>query len=76
MVHNNFPGLYFISETKKYSTGESLKNRLLEILEKVDVDVLLLDEWDANLDQENQEYLSKMIDGWAKNKCVIEVRHR
>lgn len=68
--------LSFIAETNKYSTGESLKNRLLEILEKVDADVLLLDEWDANLDKENQEKLSELIDELAAKKCVIEVRHR
>lgn len=68
--------LSFISETNKYSTGESLRNRLLEILERVDVDVLLLDEWDANLDKENQERLSLLIDELAEKKCVIEVRHR
>ena len=68
--------LSFISETNKYSTGESLKNRLLEILDRVDVDVLLLDEWDANLDSENQERLSALISELAEKKCVIEVRHR
>lgn len=68
--------LSFLSETNKYSTGESLKNRLTEILERVDVDVLLLDEWDANLDKENQEKLSAIIDAVAEKKCVIEVRHR
>lgn len=68
--------LSFLSETNKHSTGESLKNRLVEILEKVDVDVLLLDEWDANLDKENQECLSLLIDELAERKCVIEVRHR
>ena len=68
--------LSFTSETNKYSTGESLRNRLMEILEKVDVDVLLLDEWDANLDSENQERLSALIDELASKKCVIEVRHR
>jgi len=68
--------LSFLSETNKYSTGESLKNRLTEILEKVDADVLLLDEWDANLDKENRERLSALIDELSKKKCVIEVRHR
>lgn len=68
--------LSFSSETTKYSTGESLRKRLMEILEKVDVDVLLLDEWDANLDKENQEALSELIDQIAEKKCVIEVRHR
>lgn len=72
-THNH---LSFESETNKYSTGESLKNRLLEILEKVEADVLLLDEWDANLDHENKEKLSLLIDELAEKKCVIEVRHR
>ena len=72
-THNQ---LSFVSETNKYSTGESLKNRLMEILEKVDVDVLLLDEWDANLDSENREKLSTLINELAAKKCVIEVRHR
>lgn len=68
--------LSFSAETNKYSTGESLRNRLIEILDRVDVDVLLLDEWDANLDSENQEKLSVLIDQLAHKKCVIEVRHR
>lgn len=72
-THNH---LSFTSETNKYSTGESLKNRLMEILERVEVDVLLLDEWDANLDNENQEKLSELISELATKKCVIEVRHR
>jgi ABC-type transport system involved in cytochrome bd biosynthesis fused ATPase/permease subunit len=72
-THNH---LSFHSETNKYSTGESLRNRLLEILEKVDAEVLLLDEWDANLDSENQEKLNSLIDELAATKCVIEVRHR
>ncbi len=72
-THNH---LSFHSETNKYSTGESLKNRLIEILDQVDAEVLLLDEWDANLDSENKERLSELIDELAQSKCVIEVRHR
>lgn len=68
--------LSFSTETNKYSTGENLKNRLTEILDRVDVNVLLLDEWDANLDKENRERLSLLIDQIAEKKCVIEVRHR
>jgi len=72
-THNQ---LSFTSETNKYSTGESLRNRLMEILDKVEADVLLLDEWDANLDLENRDRLSELIDEIALRKCVIEVRHR
>lgn len=68
--------LSFSSDTDKYSTGEALKKRLEEILGKVSADVLLLDEWDANLDSENKEALSLLIDEISEKKCVIEVRHR
>lgn len=76
-THNH---LSFTSETNKHSTGESLRNRLTEILEKVQddtllADVLLLDEWDANLDIDNRERLSALIDELSSKKCVIEVRH-
>lgn len=72
-THNT---LSFLAESNKHSTGESLRNRLIEILDRVNADVLLLDEWDANLDKENQERLSTLIDELATKKCVIEVRHR
>lgn len=68
--------LTFMTETNHYSTGESLKNLLSEIIEHVSADVLLLDEWDANLDKENQEKISLLIDALAACKCVVEVRHR
>lgn len=68
--------LSFSAETNKQSTGESLRRHLIEIFDKVDVKVLLLDEWDANLDHENREQLSSLIDEIATRKCVIEVRHR
>ncbi|MGZ3732629.1 MAG: ATP-binding cassette domain-containing protein [Parachlamydiaceae bacterium] len=68
--------LAFVSDAHCYSTGESLKNLLGEILHQVKADVLLLDEWDANLDKDNQEKLSHLIDQLAAKKCVIEVRHR
>lgn len=68
--------LSFSTAIKESSTGESLKNNLVEILEKVEADTLLLDEWDANLDADNREALSSLIDKIACQKCVIEVRHR
>lgn len=71
-----FNQLSFESEMNKFSTGEALKNKLLEIFQKVDTDVLLLDEWDANLDPENRKLLSQLIHDISKQKCVIEVRHR
>lgn len=68
--------LSFTSDQHNSSTGEALKFKLLEICKKVEAEVLLLDEWDANLDQENRESLSLLIDEIAQKKCVVEVRHR
>jgi hypothetical protein len=42
---------------------------------QTDTSVLLLDEWDANLSQENRSLLSARLDTIAKNKLVIEVSH-
>ena len=72
-THNQ---LSFAVETNGSSTGEGLRTKLIEILQNVDADVLLLDEWDANLDKENRQKLSDLIDALSEKKCVIEVRHR
>jgi ABC-type bacteriocin/lantibiotic exporter with double-glycine peptidase domain len=58
------------------STGELLKEQLEEIHKNVDSKIILLDEWDANLDGMNQNQLSQLIDQIAQTKCVVEVRHR
>lgn len=68
--------LYFAQEISKLSSGENLKECLTEIFEKVEASVLLLDDWDANLDLENRDILSQLIDQIAEKKCVIEVRNR
>lgn len=42
---------------------------------KSDVDVIILDEWDANLDNINKNYLDELINELAMEKLVVEVRH-
>jgi ABC-type transport system involved in cytochrome bd biosynthesis fused ATPase/permease subunit len=39
------------------------------------LEVLLLDEWDANLSAENRDMMSAKIETLSANKLVIEVRH-
>lgn len=68
--------LSFSTKAVTGSTGENLKQMLREISEKVPASTLLLDEWDANLDSQNRESLSRLIDEIAAKKCVVEVRHR
>lgn len=67
--------LAFLSNGAQASTGELLKRQLTEIQKNVDVKVILLDEWDANLDKDNAAALSLLIDELAKDRCIIEVRH-
>ena len=56
------------------STGQKLMRELLA-LGQDDAMILLLDEWDANLDSVNQVQLDAWLDELAKHKLIIEVRH-
>ncbi len=39
-------------------------------------DIILLDEWDANLDKNKMILIDQLIDDISSRKVVIEVRHR
>jgi len=68
--------LVFNGSIDHVSTGQSVKKVLQEVLEKLDTPIILLDEWDANLDTINKHKLSEIIDQISQKKCVIEVRHK
>lgn len=68
--------LCFRNNAHYLSSGQGLKATLLEIRNFVNEKVILLDEWDANLDNQNKEEVSRLIDEIAHNRCVIEIRHR
>ena len=58
------------------STGQRL-GRIMEELYAVEpLQLILLDEWDANLDRENMQRIDALIDRLARRCYVIEVRHR
>lgn len=59
-----------------FSTGQLVRKTLHELLERLETPIVLLDEWDAYLDNTNQTQLSELIDELSKKKCVIEVRHK
>ena len=42
---------------------------------KSDVDVIILDEWDANLMASTKSHLDELINELARQRLVIEVRH-
>ncbi len=65
--------LYF-RERMTGSTGQQLMAQFDEIA-GLDVPVILLDEWDANLDTHNTARLDARIDELALHKLIIEIRH-
>ncbi|EFU76533.1 hypothetical protein HMPREF0381_1530 [Lachnoanaerobaculum saburreum DSM 3986] len=76
-LFSQYLNLYFDgSDSDSKSSGEEVVIKLENILNKVYVKYLLLDEWDANLDKHNISILSSKIDDVAKHKLIIEVRHR
>lgn len=57
------------------STGQRAKGALLEILRQDASPVMLLDEWDANLDAGNREELSAALQRESLTRCIVEVVH-
>jgi hypothetical protein len=67
--------LLFELEKNKLSTGQLAFKVLKEIKGNVDTPIILLDEWDANLDKKNRHELSLLIDELSLNHCIVEVLH-
>lgn len=73
------PELYFPEhDAQEASSGQAI-TRILKLLESgylgKDCDVVLLDEWDANLDEKARIAQDKLLDDLAQSKCVLEVLH-
>lgn len=47
---------------------------VLTELSQSNVAIILLDEWDANLDSDNVKAMDSLLDKLAKEKLVIEIR--
>ncbi|WP_338298423.1 ABC transporter ATP-binding protein [Pandoraea sputorum] len=59
----------------KVSTGQSMLMQLEEAVNIPDIDALLLDEWDANLDQSNRIAVDQMLSLLSETKLILEIRH-
>lgn len=68
--------LHFDANQHGQSSGQTLKAELSELITNSTADVLLLDEWDANLDNDRIADLTALINKAALSRCIIEVRHR
>ncbi|MNL26152.1 hypothetical protein D3C87_1476640 [compost metagenome] len=71
----SMPNLAICDTETTDSSGEKLL-RHVDYLRTGNDQVLLLDEWDANLDCANLVKTEKLLDELATFKVVIEVRHR
>lgn len=61
--------------TSAQSTGQRARSVLTEIFHNDPSPVILLDEWDANLDAINRDKLSEQIDRESRGRCIVEVIH-
>lgn len=69
--------MYFPESFKtSMSVGETVLSDIEDILKNVQTNILLLDEWDANLDLINIKKISDLLEKTAQTKCILEVRHR
>lgn len=57
------------------SSGERTKASISEAVQLAEVDMLLLDEWDANLDVSNRHAVDTLLEASSLNKVIVEVRH-
>jgi len=67
--------LMWKSPIEALSTGQKSAATLREILGLADVKYLLLDEWDANMDDDNTQRIDAMLDQISREKIIIETRH-
>ncbi|VEG12532.1 cytochrome c biogenesis protein CcmA [Moraxella cuniculi] len=69
------PDSDFQYTTAALSTGQEQLLRLTELIHDPQNTILLLDEWDANLDDYHITVLNQQLVALAKDKLIIEVRH-
>jgi ABC-type bacteriocin/lantibiotic exporter with double-glycine peptidase domain len=59
-----------------FSTGQKIVASIDEIVEKSQFTAIILDEWDANLDESNVRIIQDKLEALSKRCRVIEIRHK
>ena len=67
------PGVGFIEDVNG-STGEQQMQQIKFAVAQ-NIKLLLLDEWDANLDKANVQIINEIIQDYAERMLILEVRH-
>lgn len=68
------PETYFLDAGSGLSTGQRRIKEIENVLSMAP-DILLLDEWDANLDEGNCGKIDRLLDEASRRMLIIEVRH-
>ena len=68
------PEIHFLDASSGRSTGQSRIQEIEHVLAQAPP-VLMLDEWDANLDGRHRRRIDALLDDAARQRVVIEVRH-
>ena len=76
LLPTRFMNLNFKRDISQQSDGNRLRDVMNEIEALDGIQLVILDEWDANLDPVNVREVSLAIDRMATRKLVIESRHR
>jgi ABC-type bacteriocin/lantibiotic exporter with double-glycine peptidase domain len=71
----HYGDLMWKSNGAALSTGQKTRIFLKEIFELEGIKYFLLDEWDANLDDENRRAIDGILNELGKSKTIVEVRH-
>jgi ABC-type transport system involved in cytochrome bd biosynthesis fused ATPase/permease subunit len=65
------------NKREQFSTGQTIKKAIHEIIQIQDekLQIICLDEWDANLDQKTTDEIMELLSKVAQTKIVIDIRH-
>jgi len=69
------PNIQVGKDTNSGSTGQKQLYQMASLLNS-DSRIILLDEWDANLDESNMKNIDNMLSALAENNIIIEIRHK
>ena len=76
LLPSDYSDLAWEGDHLSLATRQRLNSHLNQIFKIESVHYILLDEWDANLDASNTQHVDDILCVLAKNKVIVEVRHR
>lgn len=68
------PETHFLESSSALSTGQARTQEIENVL-AISPPILLLDEWDANLDEDNRRKIDRLLDAASRRMVIVEVRH-